>query len=113
MDLVLCVIQTVVLILSFSYTTISLTTLILYLGFAYTSAGIIGIYFLQLNSYKFHRWKFFLQHHIYQGKWLFLTAVVQWWSSNFFAVTAGIILGPLALAALRLVQSLFGILNVV
>jgi O-antigen/teichoic acid export membrane protein len=113
MDLVLCVIQTVVLILSFSYTTIRLTTLILYLGFAYTSAGIIGIYFLQLNSYEFHRWKFFFQHHIYQGKWLFLTAVVQWWSSNFFAVTAGIILGPLALAAFRLVQSLFGILNVV
>lgn len=113
MDLVLCIIQTVVLILSFSYTTVSLTILILYLGFSYTFAGIIGIYFLQLNSYEFHRWKFFFRNHIDQGKWLFLTAVVQWWSGNFFAVTAGIILGPLALAALRLVQSLFGILNVV
>ncbi|MFM8741607.1 MAG: lipopolysaccharide biosynthesis protein [Cytophagales bacterium] len=113
MDLVLCIIQTVVLILSFSYTTVSLTTLILYLGFSYMFAGILGICFLKVNFYEFHYRKFFLLNHIDQGKWLFLTAVVQWWSGNFFAVTAGIILGPLALAALRLVQSMFGILNVV
>lgn len=113
MDLTLCLIQTLVLILAHSNTTMSLTKLILYLGFSYAIAGIIGIYFLQVTTYELHHWKKFLQNHIYQGKWLFLTAIVQWWSGNFFAVSAGIILGPLALAALRLVQSLFGILNVV
>jgi O-antigen/teichoic acid export membrane protein len=55
----------------------------------------------------------YFTEHIKQGKWLFLTAISQWWSSNLFVVAAGIYLGAAALGALRLVQSLMGILNMV
>lgn len=49
--------------------------------------------------------------HIKEGKWLFLTAFTQWWSSNLFVVASGIYLGAAALGALRLAQSLMGVLN--
>jgi len=48
-----------------------------------------------------------------QGKWFFMTAISQWWAGNLFVVASGIYLGPKALGALRLAQSLFGILNVI
>jgi O-antigen/teichoic acid export membrane protein len=39
--------------------------------------------------------------------------MVQWFSSNFFTLVAGIYLGVNALGALRLVQSFFGVINVI
>ncbi len=53
------------------------------------------------------------KQHFKQGKWLFLTALSQWWSGNLFVVASGVYLGATALAALRLGQSLFGVLNIV
>jgi O-antigen/teichoic acid export membrane protein len=53
-----------------------------------------------------------LVQHFEQGKWLFMTAVTQWWSTNFLVVSAGLFLGAGALGALRLSQSLMGVLNV-
>ena len=53
-----------------------------------------------------------LRMHVKEGKWLFLTAITQWWSGNLFVVASGIYLGAAALGALRLAQSLVGVLNV-
>ena len=50
--------------------------------------------------------------HLSQGKWLFMTALSQWWAGNLFVVASGWYLGVSALGALRLGQSLFGVLNV-
>ncbi|HMP30873.1 MAG TPA: hypothetical protein PKD85_14805 [Saprospiraceae bacterium] len=50
--------------------------------------------------------------HIKEGKWLFLSALSQWWAGNLLVVAAGIYVGAIGLAALRLAQSLFGVLNV-
>lgn len=55
----------------------------------------------------------FLKLHFGEGKWLFSTALVQWWSGNMFVVASGIYLGAAALGALRLGQSLFGVLNII
>ena len=54
----------------------------------------------------------YLKLHFKTGKWLFLTAVSQWWAGNLFVVSSGVYLGAEALGALRLSQSLFGVLNV-
>jgi O-antigen/teichoic acid export membrane protein len=54
-----------------------------------------------------------LQYHFKEGKWLFSASIVQWFSSNFFTLVAGIYLGINALGALRLVQSFFGAINVI
>lgn len=53
-----------------------------------------------------------LPQHLREGKWLFMTALSQWWSSNMFVVASALYLGAAALGALRLAQSLMGVLNV-
>jgi O-antigen/teichoic acid export membrane protein len=63
-------------------------------------------------SYPNKRWFVYAKAHIVQGKWLFFTAVLQWWAGNFFVVASGLLLGSAALGALRLVQSVFGVLNI-
>ena len=47
-----------------------------------------------------------------QGSWLTLVSILQWSSSNFFTLVSGMYLGLEALGAFRIVQSIFGILNI-
>jgi O-antigen/teichoic acid export membrane protein len=54
----------------------------------------------------------FLKTHFKQAQWLAPTAIVQWLTSNFFVATSGLLLGVEALGAFRLVQTLFGLINV-
>lgn len=83
------------------------------LGLGNVISSVPGIYFI-LKIYKNPiSWKLFLNNHIAQGKWLFSVALLQWSSSNFFVLLSGIYLGIEALGALRLVQSFFGIINIV
>ncbi len=65
---------------------------------------------LSANQYT-KLWHDYARMHYQQGKWLVLTALAQWWSSNLFVVASGLFLGMQALGAFRLVQSLFGVLN--
>jgi O-antigen/teichoic acid export membrane protein len=55
--------------------------------------------------------KGYLQYHKKEGSILFISSVLQWWSSNLFVVASGLFLGAAALGAFRLVQSMFGVLN--
>lgn len=90
--------------LEFSLILIALSNLI---------SGAIGLIFIA-RIFKFPtQWKVFLLEHVHQAKWLLSVATLQWASSNFFVVISGIYLGLEALGALRLVQSFFGILNVI
>lgn len=70
------------------------------------------VYFLKKAHFKAAD-NFYKEYHFQNGKWLLSTAVLQWLSSNSMLVISGIYLGLEALGALRLVQSFFGILNVV
>jgi O-antigen/teichoic acid export membrane protein len=45
------------------------------------------------------------------GQWLVATAVLQWLSGNFFVVAAGSVLGTAAVGAVRIAQSLMGVLH--
>lgn len=55
--------------------------------------------------------RFYIAKHFSSGKWLLLTAVLQWSASNFLVAASGLFLGVKALGALRLSQTLFGVLN--
>lgn len=82
------------------------------LGIANIISSFPGLVLL-LKNFEFpSTWKIFLRSHISQSKWLLSVAVIQWCAGNFFVLVSGIYLGIEALAALRLVQSLFGILNI-
>ena len=92
---------------------ISLFNSLLILGISNCISSFPGLYFFIKNYQNPLSWKLFLKDHINQGKWLFSVAVLQWSSSNFFVLISGIYLGIEALGALRLVQSFFGIINIV
>lgn len=55
--------------------------------------------------------KQYIRLHWLQGRWLLLTAGLQWWANNFLVAVSGLFLGLPALGALRLAQTLFGVLN--
>lgn len=84
--------------------------------FYFTCAYLFSLlYAIQvIRPYKFNVNHFleYISIHLKHGKWLFLTAISQWWAGNLFVVASGIYLGSAALGALRLGQSLFGVLNV-
>ncbi len=70
--------------------------------------------FIVLKNFEFPTlYLDFIKLHLSQGKWFVYTAFLQWCSSNFFILLSGVYLGIEALGALRLVQSIFGVINVV
>ena len=90
----------------------NLVRLFAYLSAAYVSSFILLVAFIKPFSLGKEIAKSFLLNHWREGKWLFFTAVSQWWSGNLFVVASGMYLGAAALGALRLAQSLMGVLNV-
>lgn len=87
-------------------------TLMLYFFFAYLVPGAMILIYSKPFQFDSKQFPKYIQLHVKEGKWLFSTALVQWWSGNLFVVASGVYLGAAALGALRLGQSLFGVLNV-
>lgn len=83
------------------------------IGIANIISVCIGVYFI-IRNYEFPilyiNW---LKLHSNQGKWLVSVSCLQWGSSNLFVLLSGAYLGVEALGALRLVQSIYGVINIV
>ncbi len=90
----------------------SLPVILAVLGLGYIPALLfcVGVTRPQIEIKE--NWFEYLKDHIQQGKWLFYSALIQWWAGNLFIVASGFFLGAAALGALRLVQTVFGVLNV-
>ncbi|GAA5038705.1 hypothetical protein GCM10011506_36860 [Marivirga lumbricoides] len=111
LDILLALMQSGMLLIA-SFTSWSFIVLLQLLALSYIPALVFALA-TSFKSWKFSiNWKKYIQLHYQQGKWLFLSAMVQWWSGNLFVVASGMYLGVAALGAFRLVQSLFGVLNV-
>ena len=100
-----------ILFYSFLTTSLELTDVILIMGLSYVPGILISILLTQPSLRLQSNWRSYFNTHIMQGKWLLMTAVLQWWANNMFVIASGIYLGATALGALRLVQSIFGVLN--
>ena len=90
----------------------NLNIMLTYFSGVYFLSILYTVYMTRPFFLKMEKLETYLKRHILGGKWLFFTAVSQWWSGNLFVVASGIYLGTAALGALRLGQSLFGVLNV-
>lgn len=90
-----------------------LSKLLFWLGMAYMPSLLVGIYLFPKVDLFSNNWKAYVERHLAQGSWLLLTALLQWGSNNLFTVASGVYIGVEALGAFRLVQSLFGILNMI
>jgi O-antigen/teichoic acid export membrane protein len=89
-----------------------LDTLFVYFTPAYLVSGLLILWLIKPIYFQKEILLSSFRKHVKEGKWLFLTAISQWWSGNLFVVASGIYLGAAALGALRLAQSLMGVLNV-
>ena len=115
LDVILVDIVFLALIIVFFYflkNEITLTNTLWIIGISNMVSSLPGLVFIVKNYQKPVSWKLFAVNHIFQGKWMLSTAVLQWSSSNFFVLVSGIYLGIEALGALRLVQSFFGVINI-
>lgn len=72
----------------------------------------VGILPLLKTFQKAINWKSYLKSHWLQGKWFVSVSLLQWGNSNLIILFSGIYIGLEGIGALRLVQSFFGILNV-
>ncbi len=111
-DLIYALSTTLVFLLSFLNNEIQLFTLILNLSVVYIASFVLFIIFIKPFKFDFILYRTQLYEHFREGQWLFFTSFIQWWSGNLFVVAAGLYLGSAALAALRLVQSAMGVLNI-
>lgn len=111
-DVLLALSQLAVLILAFTFSTSDLDTLLPKLGLSFIPALLASFYFSENTSEDMVEWGSYSKIHVKQGGWLLLVALLQWGSNNIFIITSGVFLGVEALGALRLVQSLFGVLNI-
>ncbi|HRG21103.1 MAG TPA: oligosaccharide flippase family protein [Saprospiraceae bacterium] len=102
---------TALFILEISHT-FSLEHALQVLSFAYGFVFLLALWHLKPFQWEGLSFQSHLKYHKDQGKWFFMTAVSQWWAGNLYVVASGLVLGKAALGALRLGQSLFGILNV-
>ncbi|MEL6635639.1 MAG: MATE family efflux transporter [Bacteroidota bacterium] len=64
------------------------------------------------RTWEAQRWRACWRQHFDYAKWLVGTALLQWWSGNYFLLAAAALLGPVALGAIRMVQNLMGLLHV-
>lgn len=94
-------------------TSLSLWKSLYIIGIVNFAASIPGIGCLIKNADFSLKNTSFLHYYFAEGKWLLSASVLQWLSGNFFTLAAGVYLGINALGALRLVQSFFGIINVI
>ncbi len=90
-----------------------LSSLFLYLSLAYIAPFIYTWTVSNMQMLSVSAFKTYLPKHMKEGKWLFMSALTQWWSGNLFVVASGLYLGAAALGALRLAQSLMGVLNII
>lgn len=93
--------------------TLTLTNSLYCIGICNIVSAIPGVLFLVNQHQKLTSFRNFFNLHLSLGKWLVSTSFLQWGSSNLFVMLSGAYLGIESLAALRLTQSIFGIINIV
>lgn len=92
---------------------LNLKNVLYVIGIANVVSSIPGVHIVCKNFQFPAAYLDFVKLHLAQGKWFVYTAFLQWCSSNFFVLLSGAYLGIEALGALRLVQSIFGVINIV
>ncbi len=79
---------------------------------AQTGAIALAIWKLPRPAIKWTGLRIVSIQHYHFSKWLMGTALLQWFSGNYFLLAAAALLGSAALGALRMVQNVVGLLHV-
>lgn len=75
-------------------------------------ASLVGLWSLDHLRFNTKLIKASILEHWDFSKWLTATALLQWFSGNLFIISAGAIIGPVAVGATRMAQNIVGITHV-
>ncbi len=75
-------------------------------------ASLVGLWSLEQLRFNPRLIKSAILEHWDFSKWLTATALLQWFSGNLFIISAGAIIGPVAVGATRMAQNIVGITHV-
>ena len=113
MDIIAYAFQIVLLSLLYLLDEFSLENCIKMICFTMLISVIYGFSKVRKLSFKFAIIKETLTKHWMFSKWLLARAILTYSSGNFFIIASGVILGPVAIGAVKMGQNLHGIMNVV
>jgi O-antigen/teichoic acid export membrane protein len=111
-DCVLASIQLGGIIGLYLFQLLTLNAAITVLASGYAAAFIVAMAISQIPLSTIRYSATYFTYHKKEGAFLVLSSLLQWWSSNLFVIASGLFLGSAALGAFRLVQSMFGVLNI-
>lgn len=111
-DLIIALLQGIILLYVLSVNQIDISHLLVFLGLSSFSAVFVALSVMNIRFTKTMSWKQFYLFHRTEGSWLSLVSFLQWSSGNLLVASMGLFISIEALGAFRLVQSLFGVLNV-
>lgn len=110
-DLISGLLQLSALLLLYFIGALNLSVSLFVIGITYVPAVLLGIFLLRKSCGPVQSFRAVLRLHWQQGRWLLLSSFLQWWANHFLVAVSGLFLGIRAMGALRLAQTLFGVLN--
>lgn len=110
-DLISGLLQLAALLLLYFIGALNLSVSLFVIGITYVPAVLTGIFLLRKSCGPVQSFRAVLRLHWQQGRWLLLSSFLQWWANHFLVAVSGLFLGIRAMGALRLAQTLFGVLN--
>lgn len=104
--------QFVSVLIIYNFSNFDVDNVLLLTGISALLSVTVSVAKLAPSINRFFLWKKFYCYHFKEGFWLSLVSFIQWGSANLFIVSLGIFINIESLGAFRLIQSLFGVLNI-
>lgn len=101
-----------VLILFFIYSTLTISEIFWIFASCSAMALVIGFNKIDTMTFDIKQISFVFKRHWAVSKWMTASAIMQWISGNYFIVVAGVLLGPVAVGALKATQNIIGITHI-
>jgi O-antigen/teichoic acid export membrane protein len=112
LDLIAYGLQPIVILLLYFFELLTLGKTLIFISLLMSISTAIAVLKFYRHGIAPTDFKPFMNRIFTFSKYLIGTSILQWLSGNYFIVTAGAILGPAAVGAIRVAQNLVGVLNV-
>ena len=92
---------------------LSINTLLKVFSCSFAFSSIIGLFFIKVQSVNYSYFINSLKENLNYSKWLLFSNLIQLGSGNYFLVLTASLLGSSALGGLRIIQTAFGLFNII
>jgi len=104
--------RVIILILLFIYSTLTISEVLWIFAGCSTVALVVGFAKTDTMVFNLKQIAFVFKRHWAVSKWMTMSAIMQWTSGNYFIIVAGVLLGPIAVGALKAAQNIIGITHI-